>query len=287
MKERKTYTFDSWLNDEIIETMFGELIVESLGLQYLHRKGQLEKEDWENIKKHQLWTFDKALDMALCFKKEGFIEILDKVIGSTDEFIRLEIEFQEAELKKSEERRGILLGTKMFGLIKGSQYLEVKKNYDKWQANNSYEFIYLNSNMDSWLTYKYLEWLNSYSVKSLGSGLKSNLKDSQIKALYNGLLQHHIAKNTKFEHFESIFKIDILPSGFIPIRWIFLNPQSDPHKTALRAMLTTSFGKGRNVNKACKFFFVDKSGNQIVLAKRKPDPNFQALMDRFHDMINK
>ena len=84
MKKRKTYTFDSWLNDEIIETMFGEPIVESLGLQYFHGKGQLEKEDWENIKKHQLWTFDKALDMAFCFKKEGFIEILDNVRGSTD-----------------------------------------------------------------------------------------------------------------------------------------------------------------------------------------------------------
>ena len=225
--------------------------------------------------------------MAFCFKKEGFIEILDNVRGSTDEFIRLEIESQEAELKKSGERRAILLGTKLFGLIKGSQYLEVKRKYDKWQTNNIYGFIHLNNNLDSWLTYKYLEWLKNYSVKSLGSGLESNLKDRQIKALYNGLLQDFIANNTKFEHFKSIFKIDKLPSGFIPIRWTCLNPKSEPHKTALRAMLTTSFGEGQNVNKACKFFFVDKSGNQIVLSKPKDDPNYQALMDRFHGMTNK
>lgn len=123
------------------------------------------------------------------------------------------------------------------------------------------------------------------SVKS-SHGFKCKLSISQIEKLFNKLKNEgFIDKKTNEVHFKAIFKDEILPLGFKPIKWIYVNRRKETHLTAFRELLTVALGKAPD-QKTINACFMDENGKSIHLIKHKKEPNTESWTDTFKAMIS-
>ncbi len=105
----------------------------------------------------------------------------------------------------------------------------------------------------------------------LGDGVSCKLeREEDVKKLHKGLVdEEFIDKKTKEEHFIAAFTPKPLPYGFQKIKWMLLNREGNPHKTALREFLTMYCVKAptqKDINR----IITDVNNNEIQLPKPKP-----------------
>lgn len=98
--------------------------------------------------------------------------------------------------------------------------------------------------------------------------LKDDLtKEQQI--IFEKLKNEYIGKDTNPEQFKAfLLQADNFAERFKPIKWILLNRQKKPHKTALRELLTMLFGKAPQ-QKTIDNYICDIDGRPIKLNKPK------------------
>ena len=191
------------------------------------------------------------------------------------EFIKQELDAISRYLFSNiNENTDIFNGVKYFdtvrwGSVDVNAVIETRDFYYKYLDGNKY-FFAVNSNPESIenkekvgclinaiTLHKYKEFLlkelNKIQTSTKGNtGNKTNLKgfqsilnDKKTETLFEQLKGSYIDKSTDEDCFKAIFKNEALPDGktFEPVKWILLNRKKQPHKTALRELLTLVTGK--------------------------------------------
>lgn len=98
-------------------------------------------------------------------------------------------------------------------------------------------------------------------------GFQTSLTATELIVLYASLIKgRYIDKGTKLTNFIAVFSDSYLPKDFIPVKWILVNREQKPHKTALREFLTLALGVSPN-KKTVRTCFTDGIGNEILLLK--------------------
>jgi hypothetical protein len=97
---------------------------------------------------------------------------------------------------------------------------------------------------------------------------KTKLSETQLKKIFNHLKENKcISENTDYKLFKAVFSgIDYTSNE--KIKWILLNRQNKPHKSALRDFLEFVI-TGKPTQKIINNWFSDAKGNPIELSKPK------------------
>ncbi|MEI8201616.1 MAG: hypothetical protein WCH34_01300 [Bacteroidota bacterium] len=108
----------------------------------------------------------------------------------------------------------------------------------------------------------------SYKNKQPVKSFETTLTEPQLKKLFDELIKgNYINPETDLKQLKAIFNAEVIESRK-KVKWILLSRKKQPHKTALRELLTLILGK-RPEQKIVDVCFTDNLGNPIVLPKPK------------------
>ena len=152
------YTFIDWLNDNPIKMPENYKRPGAITILTLYREGLIDESEFNNILEYQDKTFDMAVEINLETEKRIFKKEIIKAPNKKKYFSNL-LETVKERFDNSESKAEVLRGAKHTGLLSGSDYKNIKAEYDVYFETNKWHSFYLNSNMMATVDFLFIEWL--------------------------------------------------------------------------------------------------------------------------------
>jgi len=179
----KTYTHEDWLKDKI-DFKSDLLIKRDDGSYSLYHENELgdkklpeankilPEKEYNKIRELQEEAFNASFTMAFESYKKFFLDEISKA-DYPYEYLKKQQDEHKKDIDKFPENAhnsrmldGVILGTKAFTKIKGSQYFEIKAAWEGFKNGKiKYVTYYLNDYLGMYTTYRIYKWLEKYTIK--------------------------------------------------------------------------------------------------------------------------